>query len=181
MRLIVPAALCLLVLAACGDPPEGKVRYFGKTPDTNAYEMDEEGNWVDNRYVKTYCPWCEQRIEPGTLNCPDEEQCGCEEIVWPDDYNCWWCGGTGDCKACIHMEQIDLKGKCYNCKGEGVIAFEGKARPCPNCKDTGVCPICKGTMKCDICKGEKTVGNDVISKRHVEITEEEQFIPPIED
>jgi hypothetical protein len=69
---------------------------------------------------------------------------------------------TGVCPACRLMEQKD--GKCFACRGDGYLAYEGAMRECSNCRRPDPqspgkwtagknCPICEGSRKCDACSG----------------------------
>ncbi len=84
-------------------------------------------------------------------------------MSWRADYRCPSCKGSGNCPACSEMEQS--RGDCYNCRGQGVLIFQGQSPECPNCKGTKKCPICKGSMKCDYCDGTGKVAKDIVKAK----------------
>lgn len=156
------------LLAACGGgKQDGIVQSIGYAPVT--------ANDKDTRTFKTFCPGCKKPIAVDTARCPDKR---CKtDMVWKADYRCTSCKGTGECNACVLMEQA--KGECYNCKGEGVLIFAGQSPTCPNCKGNKVCPTCKGSRKCDACKGEGKVAKDLVkaqAAKHLGGSEDE--LPP---
>jgi hypothetical protein len=144
----------VLALAACGvGKQEGEVRFSGFAP-VNSKDKDV-------REVRTFCPGCGEPIAVDTARCPNKK---CKtEMSWRADYRCPSCKGSGVCGACSEMEQA--KGDCYNCKGQGVLFFQGQSPDCPNCKGTKKCPICKGTMRCDYCEGTGKVAKDVVKTK----------------
>ena len=152
--LAIPAALS--ALAACGSGrPDGLVIYRGTAPTTALVKAK------DNRTIQTFCPGCKNPIEFGAARCTVKR---CEtQIGWKNKYACWSCTGTGLCTACVHMGQAD--GKCFNCKGSGILTYQGKTPDCPNCAGKKVCPICEGSKNCDLCKGEKTVPAEVVKAK----------------
>lgn len=144
----------VLVLAACGSgKQEGEVRFIGIAP-VNAKDKDI-------RQVETRCPGCGDPIAVDTAKCANKK---CKtEMSWAKDYRCPSCKGTGRCAACTAMEQT--KGECYNCKGQGILIFNGQTPECPNCKGTAKCPVCKGSTNCDFCGGTGRVGKDVVKAK----------------
>ncbi|HVR85125.1 MAG TPA: hypothetical protein VMU54_12490 [Planctomycetota bacterium] len=144
----------VLALAACGvGKQEGEVRFSGFAP-VNSKDKDV-------REVRTFCPGCGEPIAVDTARCPNKR---CKtEMSWRADYRCPSCKGSGYCSACSEMEQA--KGDCYNCKGQGVLIFQGQSPECPNCKGTKKCPICKGSMKCDFCDGTGKVAKDIVKAK----------------
>lgn len=172
--LAIPAIVA--ALAACGSGrQDGLVIYRGTTPTTGL------GKAKDNRSIQTFCPntLCQNPIEFGQARCMVKR---CEtQIHWKDDYACWNCTATGHCMACVHMGQTD--GKCFNCKGSGILTFSGKTPDCPNCAGKKVCPVCEGSRKCDLCKGEKKVPAEVVKARAARAKGEEEApeAPPAEE
>lgn len=144
----------VLVLAACGGgKQEGDVRFIGFAPVTSKDK--------DVREVRTYCPNCGDKLEVDKLKCPNKR---CKaEVKWSDKYNCPSCRATGHCAACTTMEQV--KGQCYNCKGQGDLIYNGQSRECPNCKGAKACPICKGSQKCDYCDGSGKVAKEIVKAK----------------
>ena len=143
----------VLLLAACGGgKQEGDVRFIGLAP-VNAKDKDI-------RKVETRCPNCGDPIAVDTAKCPNKR---CKtEMTWPKDYPCPSCKGSGFCPACSAMEQ---KGECYNCKGQGILIFQGQTPECPNCKGSGKCPVCKGNKTCDFCGGSGKVGKEIVKAK----------------
>jgi hypothetical protein len=144
----------VLVLAACGaGKQEGEVRFMGFAPVTSRDK--------DVREIHTYCPGCGDPIAVDTARCPNKK---CKtDMSWQKEYRCPSCKGTGLCTACSSMEQS--KGDCYNCKGQGVLIYQGQSPECPNCKGTKKCPICKGSMKCDYCDGTGSIAKDIVKAK----------------
>lgn len=147
------ALLAMAVLAACSGKPAGQVKMRGLTPNT--------GLQKDTREIRCTCPSCGAQIEVDAQRCP-EKNCAIK-LDWDEKYSCGYCSGTGVCQACFLMEKAG--GKCFNCKGAGFIAYQGRTPDCPDCKKTGVCTICKGSMKCDFCGGAKEIGIDVVKAK----------------
>lgn len=148
-----------LSLAACGaGNQEGIVKFRGSTPNTALQKTKMV------REFETFCPNCGKPLAFGATKCPDRRTCEGQKFTWATSYVCGSCKGTGQCGACMWMDQPD--GQCYNCRGKGDLILEGQARECPNCKGKKVCPICDGSKKCDFCKGDKKVGAEVV-KAHL--------------
>jgi len=158
----------VLLLAACGGgKQEGDVRFIGFAPVTSKDK--------DVREVRTFCPNCGEPIAVDTARCPNKK---CKaDMTWAKDYRCPSCKGSGICSACSSMEQA--KGDCYNCKGQGVLIYQGQSPECPNCKGSKKCPICKGTMKCDYCEGGR-IAKDVVKTKSARFAagREENEPPP---
>lgn len=149
--------LSVALMAACGGgKQDGVVKFRGLTPITSI-QLSK-----DTRKVETSCPGCGTALEIDTAKCPKKKSCGAQ-ISWKDSYPCGSCRGSGVCGACLQMEQHD--GKCYNCKGLGILSYLGKTKVCPNCKEKKVCPLCAGNRKCDSCVGSGKVGKDVVKER----------------
>ena len=148
-RFLLRVSLCLGVFAvSCGGQPSGAVRFTGG-PRVRAQD-------TDNRVAISYCMTCGTKVYIGVSKCSNGK---CQEkLTWAESYSCGFCGGTGECRTCRILDQKD--GACFNCKGAGVISYEGRTPPCPQCKGTGKCPICTGSGKCDICKGNKKLTKD---------------------
>lgn len=148
----------VLLLAACGaGKQEGEVRFLGFAPVTSPVTEREK----DVREIHTYCPSCGDPIAVDTNRCPNKR---CKaEMTWAKEYRCPSCKGSKICAACSSMEQAN--GDCYNCKGQGVLIFQGQSPECPNCKGTKKCPICKGSMKCDYCEGTGVIVKDVVKAK----------------
>jgi hypothetical protein len=144
----------VVLLAACGGGKmEGDVRFIGFAPVT---AKDK-----DVREVRTLCPGCGEPIAVDTARCSNKR---CKmEMRWSNDYRCPSCQGTGRCAACTAMEQTN--GDCYNCKGLGVLVYQGQSPECPNCKGSKKCPVCKGSQKCDYCNGEGKVGKEFVKAK----------------
>ncbi len=142
------------LLAACsGGTQEGVVRFAGFAP-INATQKD-------TRYVQTFCPGCGDLTQVDTKRCTNKK---CKiDIKWPDKYTCGSCQGTGVCPSCLAMEQT--KGECYNCRGTGVLVYQGQSPNCPNCKGTQKCPLCGGSTKCKECGGEGKISKDVVKAK----------------
>jgi hypothetical protein len=148
----------VLTLAACGSgKQQGTVTYKGAPP----YSAAQKAN--DKRTIKTYCPKCKSPLDFGSPKCT-QKPCKELQISWRESYTCWTCDGSGRCQACIMREQRD--GKCSNCKGTGILTFQGKTPECPDCKGKGTCAVCNGTQKCDYCEGGK-VPAELVKKRAV--------------
>ncbi|MBI2899449.1 MAG: hypothetical protein HYY17_04650 [Planctomycetes bacterium] len=136
---LLPVAL----LAACGGQPSGAVRFMGGPRIRSADP--------DNRAAESYCLTCGTKAYIGISKCPNGK---CQQkLTWSETYPCGFCGATGDCRACRVLDQAGSA--CFNCKGTGVITYEGRTPQCPQCKGTGKCGICAGSGKCDLCKGNK--------------------------
>lgn len=143
----------IAVLAACGRQPGAQVKMMGFTPHT--------GLQKDQREIRCYCPLCGAQLEAGADRCPQKS---CTAWVeWQPTYPCGYCGGTGNCAACVLMEKEE--GKCLNCKGRGFLAYQGRTLECPDCRGTKVCSACKGSQKCDFCGGEKVLAFDVVKAK----------------
>jgi hypothetical protein len=158
----------VLLLAACGSgKQEGDVRFSGFAPVTSKDK--------DVREVRTFCPGCGDPIAVDTNRCPNKK---CKtEMKWSNDYRCPSCKGTGDCQACVLMEQA--KGDCYNCKGQGVLIYAGQSPECPNCKGAKKCPVCKGGAKCDFCGGGGRVAKDVVKAKSAKFSGgDDSGLPP---
>lgn len=151
---ILAAGSTLLFTGCGGGKQDGVVVSVGFTPVTV--------NDKDVRTFQTFCPGCKKPIAVDTARCPDKKKCN-TDIVWKAEYRCAPCKGSGDCNACVLMEQT--KGQCYNCKGEGSLIFAGQAPTCPNCKGNKVCPTCKGSRKCDSCQGSGKVAKDIVKTK----------------
>jgi hypothetical protein len=158
MKLVTALALLgAASLAACGGGKgEGLVKFRGSTPNTSK-QMTQ-----DLREVRSYCPGCLRPLEIGTERCPEKKTCGIP-VSWKNSYACGPCQGSGVCQACRWMEQED--GKCFNCRGQGILIYQGKNRDCTSCKGKGACPLCAGSRKCDSCKGERTIPADEVKAR----------------
>jgi hypothetical protein len=157
------------LLAACGGgKQDGIVVSIGTTPVTV--------NDKDIRTFQTFCPGCKKPRAVDTARCPDKK---CKtDMVWKADYRCSPCKGSGECNACVLMEQT--RGECYNCKGEGSLIYAGQAPVCPNCKGNKVCPTCKGSRKCDSCSGSGKVLKDTIKAKAAKFVggEGDNELPP---
>ena len=146
---LVFAIPVLALLAACGGAQDGLVSFYGQTPNTAAQKME------DSRKTGFSCPKCKDPVTMQTAQCPKPKNICETQIRWKADYPCMYCNGTGVCRACVNMEQVD--GNCYNCSGTGLRVYVGKTIDCPNCKATGKCPICEGDSKCDKCGGSTKI------------------------
>lgn len=146
MRSKIPAVLVWVAgLAACGGgSQDAVVRFSGLTPNAASQQTK------DTRKVTTACPGC-GKYKGDLERCDDKKKCD-TRIKWDASYPCGFCHGTKACNACVMMEQKD--GKCFYCKGEGVLPYKGAPSECRNCKAKKVCPVCAGSQKCDFCKGE---------------------------
>ncbi len=156
----------VLLLAACGaGKMEGEVVFTGFAPVTSKDK--------DVREIHTYCPnpLCHEPIAVGKAKC-ENKRCK-QEMSWAKEYRCPSCKGSGYCPACSEMEQS--KGECYNCKGQGVLVFQGQSPECPNCKGTKKCPVCKGSLKCDYCDGTGKLSNDIVKAKSA------KFLPGSDD
>lgn len=144
--------LPFVLLAACGKPV-GKVEFRGETPRR---PQDR-----DSRTAVTYCGGCGKAIDFKATQCGNKE---CKaKLTWSDTYTCGFCGGTGECSACEQLGQKDQT--CFNCRGEGIITFEGKTKVCSHCDGAKKCRICKDTPgKCDACKGNKKLNQEEVAK-----------------
>lgn len=143
----------MLSLAACGSgKQQGMVAYQGAPPYSAAQKAK------DGRTIRTYCPNCKQPLDFGSERC-GQKPCKELRIGWKESYTCWSCDGSGRCQACVMREQRD--GKCSNCKGTGILTFQGKTPDCPDCKGKKTCAICDGSMKCDYCTGGKVTAEQI--------------------
>lgn len=168
MKLTHAAILAAVaVLAGCGGgKQDGIVVSIGTTPVTV--------NDKDIRTFQTFCPGCKAPIAVDTARHTDKK---CKtDMVWRADYRCAPCKGTGDCNACVLMEQME-KGDCYNCKGEGVLIFAGQSPTCPNCKGNKKCPTCKGSRKCDACSGSGKVAKETVKTKAAKFVGGEEGLP----
>ncbi len=157
----------VLVLAACGaGKQEGEVRFTGFAPVTSKDK--------DVREVRTFCPNCGEPIPVDKARC-ENKRCKAE-MTWAKEYRCPSCKGSGTCAACVEMEQT--KGECYNCRGQGVLIYQGQSPECPNCKGTKKCPICKGSMKCDYCDGSGKIAKDVVKAKSAKFSGGGDDLPP---
>jgi hypothetical protein len=165
MRLSLAAALLAsAMLAACGGGrQEGIVQFIGAPPQS-AKQLAK-----DMRSAKSLCPHCRRAVEIDTNVCPDKNCKG--QIRWADSYPCTSCQATGHCTPCVMLEQKD--GKCFNCDGQGVKVYKGKAPACPNCKGEKTCPVCKGSRKCDYCQGAGKISKEVAKQRVPKVAGEE--------
>ena len=155
------------LLAACGGgKQEGDVRFLGTMPVTAGQK--------DNRKVETYCPGCKEPLAIDTARHTENKKCKID-INWSGNYRCPSCRGTGDCAACTAMEQAN--GDCYNCKGLGVLIFQGQSPDCPNCKGAKKCPICKGTTKCTDCGGSKMISKEIVKARAAKFVSKDGDLP----
>jgi hypothetical protein len=161
--------ISVALLAACGGGTrDGDVRFLGSLPLTSGQK--------DTRAVQTLCPGCHTAIEVGKTRC-EEKKCKAY-MKWSEKYDCPSCRGSGTCPACTMMEQAN--GDCYNCKGSGVLIFQGQSPDCPNCKGSKKCPTCKGTMKCPDCEGNKTISQAIVKARAAKFVGkgEDDGLPP---
>lgn len=163
--------ITVALLAACGGgKQEGDVRFLGSMPLT-AKEKD-------TRSVQVFCPNCHEPTEVDRARCENKK---CKvDMHWSAEYRCPSCQGSGVCASCSVLEQAN--GDCYNCKGSGILIFQGATVDCPNCKGSKKCPICKGNMKCTDCGGNKTLAKDVIKSRSAKSDglPESDARPPVE-
>ena len=144
---ILPAAL----LIACGKPA-GEVKFLASTP-LRPQDPDLRGGVA-------YCSSCGKKTEFGASKCSDAK-CGAK-LSWPDTYPCGFCGATGECRACRALDQADQN--CFNCRGNGFLAFEERSLLCTHCAGSGKCPICRATPgKCDQCGGSAKLTRDQVS------------------
>ncbi len=153
------------VLASCGKQPTSRVQFVNFTPHS---ELEK-----DYRSIRAFCPKCNAPVDATLDKCPKTFSSGenCEfQLVYADEYTCAFCNGKKTCPVCIILEQKD--GKCYNCKGAGVLTYLGKAVTCPGCKGTKVCKACKGQQTCDYCKGEGTLSGDFIRQKALKPSED---------
>jgi hypothetical protein len=147
----------VLALAACGSgKQQGTVAYRGTPPYSAAQKAK------DNRTIQTFCPKCKQPLDFGSERC-SQKVCKELRVGWRESYTCWTCDGSGRCQACVMREQRD--GKCSNCKGSGILTFQGRTPECPDCKGKGTCALCGGTQKCDYCEGGGKVSADLVKQR----------------
>jgi hypothetical protein len=166
MLAAVLAAAALFTTGCGGGKQDGIVVSIGTAPVTV--------NEKDIRTFQTFCPGCKKPIAVDTARCPDKK---CKtDMVWKADYRCTSCRGTGECNACVLMEQFP-KGDCYNCKGEGTLIFAGQAPICPNCKGNKKCPTCKGSTKCDACQGSGKVAKEVVKSKAAKFVGGEEGLP----
>jgi hypothetical protein len=155
--------LAVAALAACGSgKPEGVVQFHGAPPNTSKQQEKFKQSRTIREYT-TACPNCGREIEFGKVKCGNKV-CA-TAMSWPKEYVCGSCKGTGNCTACVNMEQFPT-GECYNCRGKGDLIINGQARDCPNCKGKKVCPICEGKKTCDWCKGAGRVSDEFV-KSHL--------------
>ena len=144
--------LPLALLAACGSKPTGTVNFGGMPP---LRPQDK-----DTRTASALCSGCGRKCDLGASKCGKKE-CGVA-LTWPETFSCGYCGATGACRACKTWDRADFS--CPNCNWTGVITFEGKTPPCPQCACKGKCFLCQGSGKCDVCGGNKKIAKDKIAE-----------------
>ena len=139
-RALFPA---LLLLAACGQP-HGEVQLTSSTP---LRPQDQ-----DLRGARGFCGVCGTTVQFGAKKCASKK-CGAS-LVWEDTFSCGFCTGTGTCRACDLLGQKEQR--CFNCRGEGFLVYQGRTASCSQCEGTGSCRICKDQPgACDACDGSK--------------------------
>ncbi|GEM_PF-5193270 len=145
---LVPVAL----LAACGSKPTGLVKFSGFAP---IRPQD-----TDSRTAIPYCGACGTKVDLGASKCKNAKCL--EPLAWAESWGCGFCGASGECRPCRLLDQRDFQ--CSNCRGKGVLTYEGRSPKCPQCDGTGKCPMCKGTGKCDQCGGNRKMTRDQVAK-----------------
>jgi len=167
-------ALAAATLAACGGgKQEGVVKFYGASPNTSV----QKAKFV--REYESFCPNCGKELSYGATKCPNRKTCEGLLFTWAPEYVCGSCKGTGQCGACIWMDQM-ATGECYNCRGKGDLILQGQGKPCPNCGGKKVCPICEGSKKCDWCKGSGKVPAEFVKTKLKKGTGGEESLLPDE-
>lgn len=155
---LLVVAFAALVMAGCNKPQSVNVDFAGHAP---YYSKSK-----DERTVRAVCPHCSRHIKWNTTKCTQklgaDRRC-MGEIKWDKPVVCAYCKGRNLCEVCVANRITD--GKCFQCKGKGVLP---PGIVCPNCAGKKVCPVCTGSGKCDFCSNGQLALDAVKKERIVE-------------
>jgi hypothetical protein len=154
---LLVVAFAAFVMAGCNKPQPVNIEFSGHAP---FYVKSK-----DERSVRAICPHCTLHIKWKTTNCTHkigDRKCA-GVITWPESVPCAYCKGRNICQVCEANRITD--GKCFQCKGKGVLP---PGVVCPNCGGKKVCPVCAGSGKCDFCSNGQLVLENVKKERIVD-------------